>query len=882
MLLSSRTRRAWLVLGLAVLAVVGLYSFAAHKLYSSRQARRDDDYARAEILLAACWRLPVLANAAALEDELLAVQQGDLAHEESWRGRAVKPSPESVLILEALAKGNLAAFQYNEARTYADAILEREPNHARAFWLRGRAWVRLQQEEQAREDFQRALEIEPGAFAIRLSLAELLHKLGHVREAIAHLERLHDDRPDDEAVLIALAHCWQEQAALDHAKALLERLLARNPHSYAGLVERGRLALRLHEPADAVRWLRQAAALRPDHATANSVLRLALESLEERDEVLDQRIAANERRQAELRLKLHDSGRQPELLTDFGRWVMRTADEREAPGWLYAALKEDPKFSAAHAALAEYFELTGQPRRADFHAHMAGKKLNEPLAVASRIVRTKQKSQGEPAGARTTLSEPTEAMADEVHRLCAACHAYPPPDTMPRASWRKEVKQGYDFLRASKLQGDFPPLENVVLYYENRAPLRLPAIEHPPAPAKPAVKFAKRGTGWMVQLPPYPGVAHVSLGRLLGGPKQEMLLCDTRLDRVLVLKPYESAMGGEALPQVIAPCHAEVTDLDGDGSQDILVASLGNFFPTDDKVGKVVWLRAASDGNFEPVTLLDGVGRVSDVRAADFSGDGRLDLIVAVFGWRTAGGILYLENRTNDWAQPAFKRHIVDARHGAIHVPVVDWNGDARPDFVGLISQEHETVVTYLNQGDDNFLPRTLFTAPHPTYGASGIQVVDLDGDGDHDILLTNGDVLDRPYLLKPYHGVQWLENEGAFPLKHHRLAPMYGASRAVAADFDGDGDMDVAAISFLPRLEFPERESLRLPSVILLEQTATKQFATHVLEAGACDHFSCAAGDWDGDGRIDLAVGNYSWKRSQAFGDAATLWRNVTGQKRE
>jgi len=146
-------------------------------------------------------------------------------------------------------------------------------------------------------------------------------------------------------------------------------------------------------------------------------------------------------------------------------------------------------------------------------------------------------------------------------------------------------------------------------------------------------------------------------------------------------------------------------------------------------------------------------------------------------------------------------------------------------------------------------------------------------------VLLTNGDVLDRPYLLKPYHGVQWLENEGTFPFTHHLLAPMYGASRAVAADFDGDHDLDIAAVSFLPRLEFLQRESLRLPSVVVFEQTKKGQFTMHVLETGACDHFSCAAGDWDGDGKIDLAVGNFSWKRSQPFRDAAILWRNTTGE---
>ncbi len=123
---------------------------------------------------------------------------------------------------------------------------------------------------------------------------------------------------------------------------------------------------------------------------------------------------------------------------------------------------------------------------------------------------------------------------------------------------------------------------------------------------------------------------------------------------------------------------------------------------------------------------------------------------------------------------------------------------------------------------------------------------------------------------------MQWLENTGTFPFKHHLIAAMYGTMRAVAADFDGDGDQDVAAVSFLPSLHFPEREKLQLPSVVLFEQKPETQFEMHVLETGTCDHLSCVAGDWDGDGRVDLAVTNFSWNGSPPMRNAATLWRNV------
>ena len=123
--------------------------------------------------------------------------------------------------------------------------------------------------------------------------------------------------------------------------------------------------------------------------------------------------------------------------------------------------------------------------------------------------------------------------------------------------------------------------------------------------------------------------------------------------------------------------------------------------------------------------------------------------------------------------------HIVDKRHGAIHVPVCDLNGDGKPDFVALISQEHETIEAFLNEGDGRFRKETIYTGPHPAFSSSGIQLVDLNGDGRLDVLYTNGDSLDSEYL-KPYHGVHWLENRGTFPFVQHSLTTMAGVELVI------------------------------------------------------------------------------------------------------
>ena len=490
------------------------------------------------------------------------------------------------------------------------------------------------------------------------------------------------------------------------------------------------------------------------------------------------------------------------------------------------------------------------------------------LAVLAYVYGPRRLSQGSDTG-------PDAADPAVVRDFCTKCHAYPSPDSFPRSAWKKELEQAYRFAYEAGLVRSAPPMANVLRYFEEHSPDELPGLPFLTDSPRCPVQFDAT-THRLPGKEQRSIVTSAKLVALTGTVRSELLVCDSRTHEILLKNLADPKPDWKVIGRGSFPARAEVVDLDGDGVNDVIVSNMGIHFPSDDRLGSVVWLRGHRDGTFEPVTLLDGVGRVVDVKAVDVDGNGKLDLIVAVFGWRQTGELILLRNRTTDWAHPVFEPEVLDRRHGAIQIEVADLNGDGKPDFVALFGQEHEQVVMFLNDGHGGFKSETVYAAPHPAYGSSGIQLVDIDGDGDLDILYVNGDTLDPPPLLKPYHGVQWLENTGGGKaFVPHRIGHLYGAMAAIAADFDGDGKMDVAAVTYLPADTFPDRADRQLPAVVLYQQTSPGEFTPHVLARGSCDHLTCAAGVLPGDRLPSLIVGEGCFLNQTRKLPAVTVWRN-------
>jgi hypothetical protein len=454
-------------------------------------------------------------------------------------------------------------------------------------------------------------------------------------------------------------------------------------------------------------------------------------------------------------------------------------------------------------------------------------------------------------------ARPDAAFVETVRTECAACHVLPAPADAPRGLWRQRLQ---DMKRFSLTRVGLPPgresalatldLEPFIGYFEARARQSLPF----PAPWPPPEtgRFERR----LLSPPhaaPVPIVANTRFLDLDGDGRLEIVACDMGHGLVLLGDPARRPGELREIAKVPNPAHATLADLDADARPDLLIADLGYFPPEDHEKGTVVWLRGTPVGAFEKRILAERIPRAVDVGVADFDGDGDLDLVVAAFGLHTRGGVLLLENRTSDWKEPRFDLRTVDARPGAIAVLPADLDGDGRTDFAALLAQQHETVVAFLNRGSGTFETRTIFAARTPAWGSTGIDLVDFDGDGDLDVLMTNGATLDDA-TVRPWHGVRWLENRGGFPFELRELAALPGAHRARAADLDGDGDLDVAVAAFLPD---PERVRGSLASLVWLERTATGAFERHTLQVGQLSHTTLDLGDFDGDGDVDLLVGN-------------------------
>ena len=448
----------------------------------------------------------------------------------------------------------------------------------------------------------------------------------------------------------------------------------------------------------------------------------------------------------------------------------------------------------------------------------------------------------------------------QIKAFCGDCHAMPRATSSPEDEWDMEIIQGFDLYRQSgRTDLSVPNEKDVQRYFKLQAPddAGMPAADTLDYPAAKLPHVRRTVSRTRTRPAGVTNVQWIDL-QFPSRPGSALVYCDIGTGAINAYWPGTPDAEIIRLATLLQPVHCEPCDLDQDGRVDLLVSDIGEFHANDSDLGRVIWLqRIDGEEKFRLHVLAEGLSRTADAREGDFDNDGDPDILVAAFGWRNSGNTFLMLNQSlDDNGVPKFESKEIDPRHGPVHVPPVDFDNDGDLDFISLISQEHERVELFRNDGKGNFTSELIFAAPDPAYGSSGIELVDMDGDQDPDILFTNGDSFDRG--PKPFHSVQWLENDGKLPMKRHHVGNMPGVLNATAGDFDRDGDMDIIAVALLDRQTSSKWVKQGASPIVMFVNQNDGTFRPTQLQGNLHDHLSVTKGDFNQDGHLDFAIGNF------------------------
>jgi hypothetical protein len=169
-------------------------------------------------------------------------------------------------------------------------------------------------------------------------------------------------------------------------------------------------------------------------------------------------------------------------------------------------------------------------------------------------------------------------------------------------------------------------------------------------------------------------------------------------------------------------------------------------------------------------------------------------------------------------------------------VAVGDFNGDGHMDVVTGNDDTANTVSVLLGKGDGTFAPHVDYAAGG---GVTGVAVGDFNGDGKLDIVVLYG--------YDPAKVAVLLGNgDGTFKPFIPTTAGFQGGSIAVA-DFNGDGKLDVAVSD----------NASAIPGVDIMLGNGDGTFKAPVSYATGADPRMVIAGDFNSDGKLDLATAN-------------------------
>ena len=293
-------------------------------------------------------------------------------------------------------------------------------------------------------------------------------------------------------------------------------------------------------------------------------------------------------------------------------------------------------------------------------------------------------------------------------------------------------------------------------------------------------------------------------------------------------------------------------DFDGDGKTDI---ATGNYDSSSISVMRNI-SSAPGEIAFDTPSIYDSGGAPHDICYGDFNGDGKMDLATANFG---SGDTSVFINMSSGPGDISFAEQVrFNAGRYSRGVTAGDFDGDGKTDLA-VANYYTDDVSVLLNTSTLNettFADKIDFNSGN---GSTDVTIGDFNGDGKTDLAVSNSS-------RRRSNKVSILLNDSSSP-GHISFEPKRDFSTARGpygicfGDFDGDGQTDLATAN------------TAADSISVIRNTSSGSnlsFDDHITYSTGDYPFGICAGDFDGNGRTDLAVANY-------YSDNISLFLNTS-----